>query len=141
MVVVCLAGASLTKTAILLGVSRATVSKVMSSYTIHRKTRSAKRNSGRKSTVTGRDYRKLSIISKTHTTTAAQVTAELNIHFEDPISTKTVRRELHKSNIHSRAATAETLITETNDQMCKLWCHDHKTWTSDKWKCARDMVR
>jgi len=34
----CLAGASVTKTAILLGVSRAAVSKVMMTYTDHRRT-------------------------------------------------------------------------------------------------------
>jgi predicted transcriptional regulator len=50
-----LAGASVTQTATLLGVSRATVSKVMSAYTNHGKTKSAKRNSGGKSTVTERD--------------------------------------------------------------------------------------
>jgi predicted transcriptional regulator len=44
-----LAGTSVTKTATLLGVPRATVSKVMSSYTNHGKTISANRNSGRKS--------------------------------------------------------------------------------------------
>jgi predicted transcriptional regulator len=43
---------SVTNTAILLGVSRAKVSKVMSAYTNHRKTTSAKRNSGRNSTMT-----------------------------------------------------------------------------------------
>jgi predicted transcriptional regulator len=42
-----LAEATVTKTATLLGVSRATVSKVMSAYTNHGKTTSAKRNSGR----------------------------------------------------------------------------------------------
>jgi hypothetical protein len=36
-------------------------------------------------------------------------TAELNIHLEDPVSTKTVQRELHKSNIHGRAAIAKPL--------------------------------
>jgi predicted transcriptional regulator len=41
-----LAGASVTKTATFLGASRATVSKVMSAYTDHGKTTSAKRNSG-----------------------------------------------------------------------------------------------
>jgi hypothetical protein len=41
------------------------------------------------------------------TTTAAQMTAKLNIHLEDPVSTKTVQFELHKSNIHSRAAIAK----------------------------------
>jgi hypothetical protein len=78
---------------------------------------------------------------KNHRTTAAQVTAELNIHLEDPISTKTVWCELHKSNIHDSAATAKPLITESNAQMRKRWCYDHKTWTSDNWKQAYDMVR
>jgi hypothetical protein len=40
-----LVGASVTKTATLLDVSRATFSKVMSAYTIHGKTISAKKNS------------------------------------------------------------------------------------------------
>jgi hypothetical protein len=43
-----LAGAPVIKTAILLDVSRATFSKVMSAYTNHGKTTSAKRNNGRK---------------------------------------------------------------------------------------------
>jgi hypothetical protein len=25
--------------------------------------------------------------------------------------------------------------------MCKGWCHDHKTWTSDNWKRIHVMVR
>jgi hypothetical protein len=41
-----LAGASVTKTVISLGVSKAAVSKVMMSYTNHWRTSSAKRNSG-----------------------------------------------------------------------------------------------
>jgi hypothetical protein len=36
------------------------------------------------------------------------VTAKLNIHREDSVSTKPVRCELHKSKIHSRSATAKT---------------------------------
>jgi hypothetical protein len=114
----------------------------MLEYTNHGKTISAKRNSGRKSTLTERDRRTLKrIVSKNYRTTAAQVTAELNIHLYDPVSTKTVRLELHKTNIHGRAAVAKPLSTENNAQMCKQWCHDHKTWISDKWKRACDMVR
>jgi predicted transcriptional regulator len=41
----CLAGASVTKTTSLLGVSKAAVYKVMTSYTNHGRTSSAKRNS------------------------------------------------------------------------------------------------
>jgi hypothetical protein len=52
----------------------ATVSKVMSAYTNRGKT-SAKRNSGKKSTLTERGRHTLRrIVSKNHTTTAAQVT-------------------------------------------------------------------
>jgi hypothetical protein len=81
------------------------------------------------------------IVLKNHTPTSAWVTAELNIHLEDPVSIKTVQRELHKFNIHSRAAFAKSLITDSNAQMRKWWCHVHKTWTSNNWKRAGDMVR
>jgi hypothetical protein len=60
--------------------------------------------------------------------------AELNIRFEDPVSTKTVRPGLHKSDIHVRATIAKPLITESKVQTCKFWCHDHKTWISDNYK-------
>jgi hypothetical protein len=82
------------------GVSCATVAKVMSAYTNHMKTSSAKMNSGWKPTLTDRD-RSLYMRkdgSNSHTTTAAQVTTEL----EDPVSSRTVRRELQKSQTHGR---------------------------------------
>jgi hypothetical protein len=61
----------------------------MSAYTNHTKTISAKRNSGQNSTITERDRRTLRrIVSKNHATIAAQMIAELNIHLEDPVSTK-----------------------------------------------------
>jgi transposase len=84
-----LAGSSVTKTATLLGVSRTIVSKLKSAYTTHHgKTTSATRNSGRKSTLTDRNHRKLRrIVSKKNITTAAQVAEELNIHLEELVST------------------------------------------------------
>jgi IS30 family transposase len=51
-----LSAASVTKTATLLRVLRATVSKIMLAYTIHGKTTSGKRNSGQKSTMTERNH-------------------------------------------------------------------------------------
>jgi transposase len=90
-------GASATKTATLLGVSTATVYKIISaSYTNHEKTTTATRNSGRKSTLTERDRLILRTVSKNHITTAA----DPKILLEDLVSTKKVRRELHRSNIN-----------------------------------------
>ena len=85
-----LAGASVTKMATLLGVSRAAVSKVMMTYTNHGRTSSAKRNSGQKPKLSERDRHTLKrIVSINHRSTAAKVTAEINIHLE-AVSTKTV---------------------------------------------------
>jgi hypothetical protein len=66
-----LAGASVTKTAALLSVPRAAVSKVMMTYTNHWRTSSAKRNSGQKPKLNGRDRRRLKRI------------VAINIHLED----------------------------------------------------------
>jgi hypothetical protein len=124
-----LAGASVTKTATLFGVSIAAVPIVMTAYTNHRKTLSATRISGRKPKLIERDRRTLKrIVSKNDRTTAAKVTPELNIHPADP-----VRREPHKTNIHSRNTMAKPLITENNAKRRKGWCDDHKTWTSNDW--------
>jgi hypothetical protein len=59
-----------------------------------------------------RDRRTLRrIASKNHRSTAAQVTAELNIHLEDPVPIKTVQRGLHRSNMYGRASIAKPPIT------------------------------
>jgi transposase len=72
-----LAGASVTKTATLLGVSRATVYKVMPACTNYGKTISTKGNSERKANLAERDRRTLrKIVSKNHRTTPAQVAGQ-----------------------------------------------------------------
>jgi uncharacterized protein YijF (DUF1287 family) len=63
-----LAGASVTKPATLLAVSRATVYKVMSAYSNHWEATSAKINTDRKRSLYTEDF-----FSKNHTTTAAQM--------------------------------------------------------------------
>jgi len=63
--IVGLARTSVTKTATLLGVSRAAVSKVVTAYTNHGKTLPSKKNSGRKPKLSERDRRNLKrIVSK-----------------------------------------------------------------------------
>jgi hypothetical protein len=60
--------------------------------------------------------------------------AEPNVRLGDLVSTKTVRREIHKSNIQGKAAVTKLPPTESNAQMREHWCYDHETWISDKWK-------
>ena len=102
----------MTATAILLGVERAAFCKVLMPYTNQRK--ATERNSGRKPKLSERDRCTLQrIMSENHGTTATTVTTELIIYL-DPLSTKTFRRERHKSYLHGRAAITKPLITENN---------------------------
>jgi hypothetical protein len=55
----------------------------------------------------------------TQRTAAAKVPAELDTHLKDPVYTKTVRQEFHKSNIHGTAAIAKSLITVSNSKRRK----------------------
>ena len=88
-----LGGASVTKTDTSLGVSRTAVSKVMITYTNHGRTSSSKGNSGQKPKIRERDRHTLKrTVSINHRTTAAKVTAELNIHLEDRVHKNSVTR-------------------------------------------------
>jgi hypothetical protein len=82
----CLAEASVTKPVTFFGVSRSSVSKVMTLYTYCGKTSSATSSSCQKPKLSkGIAIHLRGIESKNHRTTAAQVTAELRIHLEDPV--------------------------------------------------------
>ena len=108
-----LAGESVTKAVTSLVVSRATIPTVIAVCTNHGKTSSAERNSGRKPKPSERERRTLKrIVSKIRGPTAAKVSVELSVYREDPVSTKTVGRKLHRSSIHGRSAFAVPLVTE-----------------------------
>jgi len=98
----------------LLGVSRAAAPKVTTAYTNHGKTSSADRNSSRKPKLSERDRRILKrSVSKNHRTTAAKVTAELNIQLEDRFHKNSLTRA-SQINIHGRVAIVKPLITANN---------------------------
>jgi len=95
-----LAAASVTKRATLLGVSRASVPKGMTAHTDHGKTSSADRHSGQQPKQSERDHCALKrIVPKNHTTAAAKVTTELNIHVADRYHKNSPTRA-HKFNTH-----------------------------------------
>ena len=100
-----MAEASVTKTTELFGVARSNVSKVMTAFEKERKTSSQKQNSGSERKLSYRDCQTLMwIVRKDHKNTTLKITAELNDHLENPVFSKTVRRELHKVGFHERAA-------------------------------------
>ena len=125
-----LAGASVTKTPTLLGVFRAAVSKVMKVYANNGKTSSAKSNCGQKPKVSERYWRGLCLKITTLLCDNRTLTVILWTLFPQ----KKVQWELHKSNIHSRAAIAKPMITKNNAKKPKGWGDDHKTWISHDWK-------
>ena len=99
----CMAGASVTKTTELFGVARSIVSKVKTAFEKEVKTSSLKQNSGRKRKLSDRDRRTLTgIVRKGHKDTTRKMTPKLNNHLENPVSSKPVRRELHKAGFYGK---------------------------------------
>jgi len=109
-------------------------SKVITSYTNHGKTSSARRKNGQKPKLSEMDCHTLKrIVSKRHRTTAAKVTAEFSIQLEDRFHKNSPMR-VSQINIHGRAAIVKPLITGNNTKRWKIWCEYHKTWMSDDYK-------
>lgn len=102
-------------------VSKGTVSKIYTKYRKSGKLFSAKSQRGRKCVMDDRDRLSLKrIVTKNKNTRAANVTAELNDGLSKPISTKTIRRELHKKRFLGQTAIPKALISDANASMRKM---------------------
>ena len=86
-----MAGASVTKTAELFGVTTSTLSKVMAAFENERKTSSQKQNSERERKLSGRDPHILTrIVTKDYENIPPKNLAELSNKLKNPVSSKTI---------------------------------------------------
>lgn len=128
------AGASISETCKLVGVSRDTVCRIMREYKKLGKTSAEKSTCGRDRKLTSRQQRSLKrIVKRDRRITAAQATVALNTCLDKPVSTATVRKELHDMGIHGRAAIPKPLIKPKNAAERMRWCKDRKQWETDQW--------
>ena len=84
-----MAGASVTKTSELFGVTRSTIKKVITAFEKERKSSSLKQNSEGKRKLSDGDLRFLTqIVRKDPKNIAPKITSELSDHLENPVSLK-----------------------------------------------------
>lgn len=121
------AGMSIHDTCKLVGVSKTTVCRIMAEY--HEGKTSPDKSSGRNPKLGSRQQRVLKqIVKGDRRITAVKATACLNDSLEEPVSTRTVRRELHKMGMHGRAAIKKPLIKPANASKRNRWCKAHRNW-------------
>ncbi|GFT42130.1 transposable element Tc1 transposase [Trichonephila clavipes] len=129
------AGCSVTETAIYLGRARSTVSAVMAAYKKCGNVTSGKHNSGRIRKLTDRDKRVLTrIVARKRNQSLSQITSEVNSHLRNPISARTVQRELHASNLYGRVGIRKPLVTARPALQRRQWCRTHIQWTPQQWQ-------
>ncbi|GFU64159.1 transposable element Tcb1 transposase [Trichonephila clavipes] len=128
-------GCSVTETAIYLGHARSTVSAVMTAYKKCGNVTSGKHNSRRKRKLTDRDKIVLTrIVARKRKQSLSQITSEVNSHLRNPISARTVQRELHASNLYGRVGIRKPLVTARHALQRRQWCRTHRQWTPQQWQ-------
>ncbi|GFU61374.1 HTH_Tnp_Tc3_2 domain-containing protein [Trichonephila clavipes] len=110
-----------------LGRARSTVSAVMTAYKKCGNVTSGKHSSGRKRKLTDRYKRVLTrIVARKRKQSLSQITSEGNSHLHNPISARTVQRELHASNLYGRVGISKPLATARHALQRRQWCRTHR---------------
>ncbi|GFS99050.1 transposable element Tcb2 transposase [Trichonephila clavipes] len=135
------AGCSVTETAIYLGRARSTVSAVMTAYKKCGNVTPGKHNSGRKRKLTDRDKRVLTRIdARKRKQSLSQITSEVNSHLRNPISARTVQRELHASNLYGRRTPKEAFAPECIVPPVKHGGGSLMVWGAISWRGLGPLV-
>lgn len=74
------------------------------------------------------------IIVKNPKQTISTIACDINKSLSTPISSKTIRRELHSAGYYGRVAARKPFLSSTNKLKRKTWAELHKKWTPDQWR-------
>ncbi|GFV64729.1 transposable element Tcb1 transposase [Trichonephila clavipes] len=74
------------------------------------------------------------IVARKHKQSLSQITSEVNSHLRNPISARTVQRELHASNLYGRVGICKPLVTARHALQRRQWCRTHRQWTPQQWQ-------
>ncbi|GFW63338.1 transposable element Tcb1 transposase [Trichonephila clavipes] len=66
--------------------------------------------------------------------TLQEITSEVNSHLRNPISARTIQRELHASNLYGRVGIRKPLVTARHALQRRQWCRIHRQWTPQQWQ-------
>ncbi|GFX67623.1 transposable element Tc1 transposase [Trichonephila clavipes] len=112
------------------GVSRTTVSRVITAHISLGKVYSMNHNSGGKSNFKRHERRVLKgLVARKRKTTIPPITSEMNTHLQNPVFMKTIQRELLAANIHDRVAIRKPLVSVLKAIQKLEWCRDHLNQT------------
>jgi len=64
----------------------------------------------------------------------AEITNIVSAEINKPISERTVRRALHKENVHSRIPRRKPFISAINKAKRLAWAMERRHWTVEDWK-------
>jgi transposase len=125
---------SLSKISKLLKIHRTTVSRTIKNY-LNRNNLTTLPKTGRPKLLTSKDKTILKkIVKKNNKKSAEQIRNKFIEKTNIEVSTKTIRRNLHKMNIFSRIPAQKPLLNDQQRENRLKWCIERKDWTVQKWK-------
>jgi transposase len=96
---------------------------------------SKRKNCGRKKILTPRELRKLFWrVSHGRRSTLKDLQQHMEARGDCKVSTRTIRRILHRFGFSSRFAVRKPLIIQRNAKKRVSWARHHKSWTKGQWR-------
>ncbi len=129
------AGLSISKTAVLLWLSRTAIYRVYREWSEKEKITSEQQLCGRKCLVDVRSQRRMGrLVKDDRKATETQITTRYNQGMQNTISERTTRRTLKQMGNSSRRPHRVPLLSAKNRKRRLQFTQDHQNWTIKDWK-------